>query len=86
MLGQYSALIPDPCNTYEQARRHAHCDLRELSPRDIWAELQLVERELARLVWQDRGRDRPRDAVSTKWLAERRRYLREELPRRRRRR
>ena len=51
-------ILPDPCDTLEQAHRHAHADVPEMTTRDVWAELAVVRRELSKRLFY-RLRDRP---------------------------
>lgn len=46
-----SRIIPDATDTYEQWQRAEHRDLAELDPARAWAELYLLRRHVAHLIW-----------------------------------
>ena len=79
-------LLPDPCDTYEQAVRYEHGDLPGMSTKGVWSELCVVRASLARRVFY--GRDRPHGLVDSEWrtecdwLRERAKRLEAELRRR----
>ncbi|MGE0359680.1 MAG: hypothetical protein AB7H93_16495 [Vicinamibacterales bacterium] len=47
-----ASIIPDPCDTWEAWQRAEHHDLAGLDPARAWAELQLLRRHVALLIWQ----------------------------------
>ena len=77
--------IPDPATSDIEAARFAHRDIASLGDREVWAEIRVVEIELARRITR---RARPRlvwiDPWTTDigWLEERLRQLRAEQRRR----
>ena len=81
-------ILPDPCDTYEQALRHRHADLPEMPAREMWAELAVVRRELSKRLFY-RLRDRPYvfpDGAfrsESEWLLERESRLASQLRERR---
>ena len=79
------SIIPNPFASDREAQRFEHLDLASLSERQIWAEKQIVDLQLARLI----AYGRPRlifcvdDFVhDQEWLEERSRRLQTELRRR----
>ena len=81
-------LIPDPCRSDIETRRFFHQDLEEITPKQLWAERDVIESELASRITYD---VRPRviwaagDLVyDSDWLEERARRLRAEERRRKR--
>ena len=83
------ALIPDPFSSDCDAQRFEHRDLASRTPQELWAEKEIINLRLARLIASG---DRPRlifcingAAVSDQaWLEERSRRLQVELRRRKR--
>lgn len=86
-LHEFRRLIPNPFASEAAAARFAHRDVGELTHAQLWAEISMVEIELARrITW----RERPQILVAfgptvideDGWLLERLRALRTERQRR----